>query len=174
MNKKGAYSDLFLVMIFALIIVVISVVFVYMGGKIYDEVLDKIPDLDNSNETEVIDNTIGEVNYAYSSLTWLSVLLIGGMVLSVFIGSYMVTTKPVFFIPYIFIWIIAIILSVGISNGYETMTTQSSELASTFTTFTGANWWFAYLPVWIAVVGIIGGVIMYSQMGKRQEAVYYG
>jgi len=177
-NKKGAFSDLFLLMIFALVIIFISVLFIYMGGITQEKLQETVGQMDlhdteGNNASLVIDNTFGDTNMSYQALTWIAVFLIVGMILSIFIGSYLVTTKPVFFVPYLFIVIIAIIVSVPMANSYEKIMTTPT-LADTFTQFAGANFFMLNLPIWIAIVGITGGIIMFSQMGKREEQGYYG
>lgn len=168
MNKKAGMTDLFIFMIVAFVIVFICGIFIYLGGKVMTEVHDKMDDMQfgDLNTTEVIDDTLGKVNQAYQGLYWISWFLIVGMVISIFIGSYLVTTKPVFFIPYIFIVIIAVIVSVGISNAYEQVTADPT-LAGTFAGFTGANFIMSQLPIWIAVIGIAGGIIMFVRMGSK-------
>jgi hypothetical protein len=96
-----------------------------------------------------------------------------GMVISIFIGSYLVTTKPIFFIPYAFITIIAIVIAVGMSNAYE-LIIQDPTLASTFAGFVGANFIMAKLPMWIAIIGITGGIIMFIRMGSKENELYGG
>jgi flagellar biosynthesis protein FliQ len=172
-NKKGAFSDLFLLMIFAIIIVFISVLFVYMGGKTVDklhETMDNmsIGDTQGNNASVVIDNSMGAVTTSYQSLTWITVFLIIGMIISIFIGSYLVTTKPIFFVPYLFIVIIAVIVAVPLSNAYETIMNDAT-LSGTFAEFSGANWLMLNLPIWITIVGITGGIIMFSRMGKKED-----
>jgi hypothetical protein len=95
------------------------------------------------------------------------------MVLSIFMGSYLVTTKPIFFIPYIFIVIIAVIVAVGLSNAYEQVI-QDPTLASTFAGFVGANFIMAQLPIWITIIGFVGGIIMFVRMGSREQQIYGG
>ena len=177
-NKKGAFSDLFLLMIFAIVIVFISVLFIYMGNETKDklhETMDSmdLSDGDGNNASVVIEDTFGGVTTSYSALTWIAVFLIVGMILSIFIGSYLVTTKPIFFIPYLFIVIIAIIVSVPLANSYETIMTTET-LAGTFSQFGGANWLMLNLPIWLTIVGITGGIIMFSRMGRREEEIQYG
>lgn len=172
-NKKGAFADLFIFMIFAFVIVLISVLWIFMGGKVSDQLHLSMDEMDlhdtvGNNASQVIDNTIGDFNYAISSLHWISVFLIVGMILSIFIGSYLVTTKPIFFIPYLFVVIIAIIVSVPMANSYETLL-NNAILQESFTGFTGANWIMLNLPIWISIIGITGGIIMFSRMGKRRE-----
>jgi uncharacterized membrane protein YfcA len=127
----------------------------------------------DTNATVVIDETIGVVNTAYYSLYWIAVLLIVGMMLSVLIGSYMVTTRPVFFIPYFIVTVIAIVVSVGLSNAYEQII-QDPLLASTFQGFIGANYILAYLPLWVTLLGFVGMIIMFTRLGSKENQLYGG
>lgn len=178
MNKKGAFSDLFIFMIFAFVIILISVVFIYISGVTNDQLQDTIGQMDlhdteGNNASVVIENTMGSADTSFQALNWISVLLIGGMIISIFIGSYLVTTKPVFFIPYIFITIIAIVVSVPMANTYEELMADTT-LNPTFLGFTGANFIMLNLPVWITIIGFVGGIIIFSRLGKSQEVNYYG
>jgi F0F1-type ATP synthase assembly protein I len=174
-GKQGGMSDLFLFMIFSMAILFISGIFIYFGGKVNSEVHAKLDGMTfkNSNVTEVIDNTLGKVNEAYQSLYWISVFLIIGMIISIFIGSYLVTTKPIFFVPYLFIVIIAVIVAVGLSNAYETVI-QDPTLASSFVGFVGANFIMLKLPLWVAIIGVTGGIIMFVRMGSKENDLYGG
>jgi len=172
-NKKGAFSDLFIFMVFAFVIVFISVIWIYMGGLAQDQMQESLGKMDlhdtvGNNASQVIDNTIGDFNTSISALRWITVFLIAGMILSIFIGSYLVTTKPIFFIPYLFIIIIAIVVSVPMSNAYETLMTTEA-LSGTFTSFQGANWIMLNLPIWITIIGVTGAIIMFSRMGRKED-----
>jgi F0F1-type ATP synthase assembly protein I len=175
MDRKGGMTDLFIFMIFAFAIVLVCVIFIYLGGRVTSQVHEKLDPMQfgNANTTQVIDTTFGAVNQSYQALYWISVFLIVGMVISIFIGSYLVTTKPVFFIPYAFITIIAIIVAVAMSNAYEQVS-KDPTLASTFAGFVGANFIMSKLPIWIAVIGIGGAVIMFVRMGNRDNEIYGG
>jgi len=173
MNKKGAFADLFIFMIFAFIIVLFCVVMVYIANTTRDQLHETMDGMDlgdgrGNNASEVIDNTMGVTALSFTTLYWISALLIFGMVLGIFIGSYLVTTKPVFFIPYVFVVIIAIIVSVPISNSYETLS-NNADLSSTFNNFEASNFIMLNLPIWITIIGFIGGIIMFSRMGRREE-----
>jgi MFS family permease len=169
-SKKGGFSDLFIVMILSLAIVFICGLFIFIGGKVTTGVMQTLGNktIGNGNTTTIINESLGKVNQSYQALYWISVFLIIGMILSVFIGSYLVTTKPIFFIPYIFILIIAIIVAVVISNAYEQVL-LNPDLASTFAGFVGANFIMLQLPLWIAIVGIVGGIIMFARMGSNDQ-----
>ena len=175
LNKKAGYTDLFLFIIFAFIIVVFSGIFIYLGDVTKDRLHETMDPMatEDVNNTAIIDDTYGAVPTSFQALYWISTFIIIGMILSIFIGSYLVTTKPVFFIPYIFVMIIAIVVSVGVSNAYEEIATNPT-LASTFIEFTGANFILSNLPLWITIIGIIGAIIMFSRLGSKEEQAYYG
>lgn len=174
-SKKAGMTDIFIFMIFSLVIVFICGIFIYMSGlantKLHETLDDK--QFGDANTTEVIGNTMGMVDNSFQALYWISVFLIVGMVISIFIGSYLVTTKPIFFIPYAFITIIAVIISVGISNAYEQVISDPT-LSTVFSGFVGANFIMLKLPIWITVIGIIGGLIMFVRMGSKENDLYGG
>jgi hypothetical protein len=175
MNKKAGMTDLFIFMILAIAILFICGIFIFLGGKATTEVHEKLDGTfyGGENSTVTINETFGAVNRAYGSLYWISIMLIVGMIISIFIGSYLVTTKPIFFIPYAFITIIAVIIAVGLSNAYEQVI-QDPTLASTFAGFVGANFIMLQLPIWIAVIGVVGGIIMFVRMGSKDNQIYGG
>jgi hypothetical protein len=162
-------------MIVAFVIVLISGVFIYFGGKVNSEVHSVLDSktFGDVNGSAIVDQTLGKVNQSYQALYWISIFLIVGMIISIFIGSYLVTTKPIFFIPYIFILIIAIVVSVGISNAYEEVA-QTPMLADIYAGFIGANFILSKLPIWIAIIGIVGGIIMFARMGSKENEIYGG
>jgi len=178
-NKRGAFTDLFLFLIFAFVIVLISVVWIYMGNMVTEQLHVSMDDMNLSdtvgnNASQVIDNTVGDggFNGSIQALQWITVFVIIGMIISIFIGSYLVTTKPIFFIPYLFIVIIAIIVSVPMANAYEKLMTNAT-LSASFLGFSGANWIMLNLPIWITIIGITGGIIMFSRMGKKEQIYGY-
>jgi len=172
-SKKGGFTDLFLFMIFAFVIVLFSGIFIYISGETEDKLAEVLPGMDlagdgNNNASVVLDNTLGKAVLSFEALYWISIFLIFGMIISIFIGSYMVTTKPVFFIPYLFIVIVAVIVAVAISNAYELLYANET-LNSTFAKFVGATWVLAKLPIVVSIVGMVGGIIMFVRMGKKEE-----
>ena len=166
-DKKGGFTDLLIFMIFAFIIAVVCVIFVYMGNTTRDQLqytlgnMTDLRDVNDNNASVVIDNTFGTGIQSYNALRWLSVLIIFGMIISIFIGSYLVTTKPVFFIPYIFVLIIAVVVSVPIANSYETLMGDAT-LSGTFSQFTGLNFIILNLPIFVTIIGFVGAIIAAS------------
>jgi hypothetical protein len=178
-NKRGGFEDLFIFMITSFILVVVLGMMIYLATTVTDELkeltggMEEYTDVEGDNITTVIDYTLGSVVASYQSLYWISILLIFGMIISIFIGSYMVTTRPVFFIPYFIMLIISLIISVVIANVYEEII-ATPELAATFVKFWGANYVLLYLPMWITIIGFTGAIIMYSRIGKESAMAYGG
>lgn len=175
MNKKGSFVGLFLFMIVALILVVTSGIFIYVGqttSQALHEQLDPLSTAD-LNYTQIISQTIDQIPASYQVLKWGAIVLIVGMILSIFISSYLVTTKPVFFVPYIIFVFVAIILAVVMANAYDEILSSDNALAITLQSFTGANFFLLYLPLVVGVVGVIGGIIMFASYKIGQEQSVY-
>lgn len=175
-EKQGGFTDLFIFLIVAFAIGVIVIVFLFIGKTATDQLHESMDDMElgdgTNNVSVVIDNTMGVTYSAYRTLRWTSILMFFGMIIGIFIGSYMVTTKPIFFIPYIFLVIIAIVVSVGMSNAYDTLMLNTT-LASTFADTGGMNWFLLNLPIITTIVGFAGGLIMFSRLGKGEQQYGY-
>lgn len=174
-GKKGGTSDLFIFMIVAFTLILMCVIFIFLGNKVTSEVHSKLDNqmYGDKNSTEIIDQTLGKVNNAYQALVWIAWFEIIGMVIGIFIGSYLVTTKPVFFVPYIFIVIIAVIVAVALSNAYETLM-QTEMLAETFAKFYVSNFIMLKLPIIISIIGFVGAIIMFARLGSGDNQLYGG
>lgn len=175
-NKKGFVGIIYFI-IFALIIVTVSVMFVYIGNttkeQLHESLDSKTENGSAVNYSRTIDDTFGGVTTAYGSLYWIALFLIVGMVFGIFIASYFVTFHPVVFIFYLFFLIAIIIASVGVSNGYELMRADET-LASTFNTFAGVNFIMGQLPLVVTIVGFIGGIIMFVRFKQASGIGGYG
>ena len=163
MNKRGGLTDLFLFMIYAFAIVVILGIIIYAANTMQDRLYDWAPTYSGSvNATATIEDTFAPFTAALKILYWGSFLIIVGMILSIFIGNFLIETHPVFFVPYTFITAVAVILSAAISNAYETIA-NNATLNSTFLGFKGANVILLHLPVWITVIGFVGAILLFAK-----------
>lgn len=179
MSKKGSFISLFIMMIVVLVVVIFSVVMIYASdltlSKLH-ETMDGLTIFGNKNASEVINETFGKVPIALGNLPWITVMLIFSMALSIFYGSYKVRTKPIYFVPYFIITGIAIIIAAGVSNAYEDII-ANAILSATFAQFTGANHFLLFLPVYISIIGMVGGIIMFISWATRpldEGYSYYG
>jgi hypothetical protein len=171
-NKKGAFTDLFLFMGLSFVIVIFMVMMTFVASMVFGELNSHSDAIQrglgsSGNATEIIAGSVGKVVEAYGSLKWISVMLIFGLALSILLSSFLVRTNPVFFIPYVLIVVIAFIVSVPLSNAYEVVY-QHPELAETFSGFFGATWIFLHLPIWVLVIGMLSGILMFINVVRNQ------
>lgn len=145
---------------------------IFVGGETKDR-LDEVAltlNKDHLNASKIVDESFGAVVSAYSLLYWISWMLMIGVFFSVLIGSYLVRSKPVFLVAHFLITVIAIVLAAEISNIYGIII-QTTELASTFASLVGANLIMSRLPVWVAIIGVLGWIIMFiSYVRGRDES----
>lgn len=171
-NKRGGFTDLFLFMGLAFLVVVFMVMMTFTSNMVFNALNENSDAIqrglgDSGNATEIIQGSVGEVVNAYGSLRWISVVLIVGFAFSILLSSFLVRTNPVFFVPYILIVLIATIVSVPLSNTYEQVY-QHPELAETFAGFFGATWIFLHLPIWVLVIGVLAGILMFVNVVRNQ------
>lgn len=164
MNKKGSILDIFIWIIVSFIIVIFFAVWIY-GFNSITNTLVGIKDSGGSMNISVsaaAQDTFGKINPAQTSgLHILAFVMIFMMGLSILITNFVVKSHPVFFIIYIFIIIAAVIVSVYISNEYETLMTDP-VLGETISEFTGASFIMLHLPLWSAVIGIFGAIFLFA------------
>lgn len=164
MNKGGGLTDMFIFLVLAFAIVVIFGIFIYMGNVVSIKLHQNMDNMTTSpsvNNTEILNNTMDKVAGSYNVLKWGSGVLIFAMIISIFVGSYLVQTKPIYFVPYIFVVLIALFFAVVIANAYNTMS-QDPIIGSSFSSQTIAHYFLLYLPFAIVAIGFIGGIIMYA------------
>lgn len=156
--------DLFLFIALSFVMVVVIVVMYFAIHTVNTHLNNNVEVFNNAmpdgNGQELLDNTMGQVAQSYNVLPWIVVFFVFGYALALLIGSFLVKTHPVFFIGYFFLIVIGVVISVYISNTYETLM-LNENLASTFLQFPGANIIFLHFPIWVAVIGIIASILTY-------------
>lgn len=177
-NKRGGFVDLFVFMIFSFVILIFIGVFIFIGIETEAQVRESIDKIDyfhdnDINTTKIIDDTLGKYNYSMKAFYWLTIIIIVGMILSIWIASYLTATKPVFFISSIFITAIAVTVATVMSNAYELIIYSTPQLTPIFENFVGANWIMLKLPIWISIIGFISAIIMYSGIGRGGDRYGY-
>lgn len=162
MNRKGAGTDLFLIIIVGFILLIFIIVWM-VGFSLLSNTLTSITSQPNepTNVSQAATDTLGQVNSGLSVWYWAVGAIVVGLFISVFISNFLVKSHPVFIIPYVIIVVIAIIFSTVISNAYESAILGNTVLADQASNFGGANLIFLNLPIWITVVGILGAIFLF-------------
>ncbi len=177
MKKGNVFVNIFVWMIFAFVISLISVIMLFIANTTEAELLEKSAIFEKTmgdNATAIIQGTMGVVANSFESFKWITVMLIVGMALSIMISAYFTIVKhPIFFIPYVLIMIVAVIVAVPISNTYEILT-QNEILAPSFVGFWGQQFIFLNLPTWVTVIGFMSGILMVIGMVKNRDLERFG
>jgi hypothetical protein len=165
-NKKG-FADLITFAVIGLGMVIMFAVFIYLFGAI-KTALYAAPSTATVNITRATDMSFGMIDV--TGLRSLAIIIMFSMMMTVFITNYFIRAHPIFFIPYIFAVILAVILAAYISNSYQTIL-QDPFMQNLLVDFTGMNYILMYLPIWTTVIGIIGGILLFANiMRDRNDA----
>lgn len=167
MNKKGMIGAIVFV-ILAFAVGVVTVLLYMIANVTADELYANAPSLQeslSSNVSEVMHDTFGRYVSALESLKWITVMLLIGMALATILAAFFVRVHKIFLVLYVLFVIVAVIISVPLSNTYEDLTEQA-DLAPYFEGFVGQNFIFEYLPYWVTIIGMFSGIIMFINMMK--------
>lgn len=164
-NKKGAgVSDILLMIIVVFCFIVAFGGFIY-GFNIITETLGDIDDPINTDSNETIssisEDTFGQGNTAIGLLRFVGVCIFFGLIIAIFLTSFLQRSHPVFFIFYVLLLIVIFIISILLSNAYDVV--RSDEiLGSTFQSFTILDFFMLYLPYFVSIIGFLAGIVLYG------------
>jgi len=164
-NKRGILADLVLWLAISFIAVIFFAFWIY-GFNSITEKLGEIdqPILNNPDNTiaNVSGQVFGQINTAQTdSLHIIAFVLIFFTALSIPVTAFIQKSHPVFFVVFILIIIVSFMMSVYISNEYESLMINE-VIGETLSEFTGASFIMLNLPIWTAIVGILGGIFLFS------------
>jgi hypothetical protein len=127
------------------------------------------------NVTQFSDNTIGRVDDNFNNYRFIGVCLILAEII-IFLGTnFYIRTHPLMFIPYIFFIGIIVIVSVPLSNAYQTLlqNPQITVILGTSQVSNMLNYWMIYLPITMTVLGFVGAVLLFINI-TRDPAEQFG
>ncbi len=162
LNKKGAFTDIIIFAIFSFVIVVVIVLLNFVAIETKERLNEQ-----SSIPSQTVNDTMGKVVESYNVLKWGSYLMIFAMILAIFIANFLTQAHPVFFVPYIFVVVIAVVISAPLANVYEQLYTDPT-LGPTFHSYVGSSYIILNLPIWVAIVGVMGGIFLFVRLFKDQ------
>ena len=122
--------------------------------------MQKVVPASKFNVTESMDNFLGKATQSYSVMSWVTYMILIAMILSILITNALVKTNPFWFVAYVFVVILAIVISAVLSNVYEDIATNS-VISSGFTGLTTTTWLLLNLPYIVTIVGFIAGILLF-------------
>jgi len=168
MNKKASVADILVWIVICFVVVM----FLGMWTYGFDKVTDALTSIDSTrssiNISKHAEATFGVVNTQMSGLHSIAFIIMFSLALAILISNFMIKAHPVFFIVYLLIIVIAIIFSVSVSNAYMELLGHE-EIGSTLQGFSGANFIMENMPLWTAVIGFIGAVLLFAGITRDRE-----
>ncbi len=168
MNKKASIMDGIVWIIIAFVTLFVFAGLYYFHTQVYEGLsgVGSVGELNITNITETVFEPV--TRDMASGLNIIAFLILAGGAFSILVHNFLVREHPAWFIVYILMTILAIIVSVYISNEY--MSLLSNEVfGETLSEFTMGNFIMQYLPYWSAVIGILGGVFLFIGALRDRE-----
>lgn len=122
----------------------------------------KVPQI---NQSEEVRDAFSGVKKVTSRLDYFIFALFIALILSLIITGWLIGGIPIFVFIYLIVVVLVVIISTVLSNIWET-TTQMPIFGVTIAAFPITNNIMLNLPIYMAVVGFIGMVVMF---GKPQS-----
>lgn len=120
------------------------------------------------NMTLASDQTFGIINNSIQSLRMVAVVYILGLAICIILMGLLIKVHPIFYFAYVLIIFFAVAFSVPVSNAYLTLL-QSGIYDGTLASFSAANYILLNLPVFVFIIGIIGGIFLFIQMLRNES-----
>ncbi len=160
-DKKGQTTDVLTFVIIAFVAVLFILLWVYTFGIMSNAFADITQFAGSVNVSETAENTFGQMNNAFKSQADLIALaILFGMMLEIFIINYFTKKHPIFFVVHVVITMIAVLVSVYLSNIYETFITGYPFSSIIVSNMAISSSIMLHLPIWATVIGLLGAVFL--------------
>lgn len=131
-------------------------------------VVDTMLDMTAINSTPAAVESLQATKTASNRIDYLTLAVFIGLTLGIIITGYLVGGHSIFMAVYFIVVVIATFLSAILANVWESVT-GASIFGTTITSFPISNHIITNLPLYVAVIGIIGIIVMFA---KPQEVGY--
>lgn len=171
-NKKGQTTEVITFIIVAFISVLFIGLWIYAFGLISDSFIGLNTFAGDVNLSEAAQNTFGQLNDAFKTQAdYLALAILFGMILEIFIMNYFTRSHPILFLVHLILTIVAIILSVYLSNIYETLLVGQPFSTVLISNMRITSSIMLNLPIWATVVGLLGGVFLVIGYVRREKTI---
>jgi len=134
-----------------------------------DNVVDDMLGISVINATNGTVTSLESIKTTAARLDYVVFGLFIGLILGLIVTSWLIGGNPLFMFIYFIVWIIAVVISTILANTWETVT-DMVIFGTTVADFPLTNNILLLLPIYIAVIGFIGFVIMFAKPYMQGEA----
>lgn len=167
-DKRGAITDVIMWVITGVVVVIfLALLFYAFGVKVFPALKGGLQNFQDVNGVNVTNQTNYIADITVTSMTnswnWIAYGVLIAMALNILLGYFLVRVHPAFFILYFLFAIVGFVISLPVSNFYETLLNSGSEFATILSTqFKGASFIMLHLPIWVTVISFIGMIILFA------------
>ena len=169
-NKKGNARDVILIVVLLFCFGIGFFIINYVGDTMKTALINNeawnSSLVDGSNASQILETHVDTVNSRMDYL-YLGVFL--GLTLALIITAWFVGGHPIFMAVYFLFVVIAVVLAVVFANVWDDLTNKISpayyNFSSTIDDFRITNNILAHLPMYIAIIGIVGIIVMFAKPG---------
>ncbi len=159
MNKRADFTGV----IFLIVSIAIFAIFLLIVGYIVPQIT--APLAEKIGISEEINNSLGATTaIAENTLPVLWLILFGGLMLGLFATSFFIESHPIFVPIFALLLIIAIIISIPLSNAYEELS-ENAVLSGAASQQGLIVFIMSNLPLVTFIVGILSLVIAFAKPG---------
>ena len=174
LNKRASILDPIILIVIAFVVLLFFAVMMYGMNRLATTAgeLGTVQIGTNASKTvdlgSIADSTFGAVNSGMSALRYIAFLMIFAFAISILVSNFLVKAHPAFFIIHILMTIVSVIFSVFVSNAYESLMTNA-VIGDTLSSFSAGSFIMLNLPVWIAVISIFGGILLFAGIIRTNQ-----
>ena len=165
LNKKGSARDILLIGVLLFSFAVAMLIAYYMVNTTTDYMLN-MTEINQSNATTTVLQAGKDLT---NRLDYVFFGLFIGLTLALIITGYFIGGMPIFMFLYFIVIVISVILSSILSNVWEDIGTLSVLGAAQVSGFPITTHVMNQLPIYMAVIGIIGMVMMFAKPFLQQS-----
>lgn len=158
MNNKGSARD---VVFIVAVIFMFAIIFLITHFAINTTVNQMINTTAINKSSDAVTALQSSQNVT-NRLDYVLFALFIGLTLGLIITGWFIGGHPIFMVLYFIVIIIAVVVSTVLSNVWGDVST-ASIFGSTSTSFPITNHLLNYLPIYAAVIGIIGLIVMFGK-----------
>ena len=158
MDKKGSVRDVLLIGILIFVFGIGFFIIFFMSNTVITAMLS-MPAINSSAAT--VAALQGSQNVTHQ-MDYVIFGLFIGLILALLISGWFIGANPIFMVIYFLVIVMAVIFGSMMSNVWET-TTQSSIFGTTINSFPITNNLLTNLPIYIAIIGFLGMIVMFAK-----------
>jgi hypothetical protein len=160
MNRKGSALDVLLICVVVFAFGVGFLILHFSSNAIYDKLLNSTA-VNSSAKTVT---TLQAAKAVTAKLDYYSLAIFIGLTMALIITAWYISANPLFMGIYVIVIFIAVLIAMGLSNAWETIS-QRPVFVNSLAALPITNNLLSYLPYYVAVIGIIGIIVLFAKPG---------